>query len=160
MPPQGIFFARACPVRSSFLSEFAQTARLLRPSALRQLANELSRAFPLAKVTFHNDSALVHAGLFDSDLVIDGTGEEALSEAINARHQALTSGPPMLYARIFRNGEAVQTLWVDGPGEGACYRCLRGVDPSRPRAERFPLSTEPSPPQQWRGCNAVTPYAV
>lgn len=132
---------------------------LVQPKA-QAMANELCRAFPLAKIAFHNDSALVHVDLFDSDLVIDATGEEALSEAINARHQALTSGPPMLYARIFRNGEAVQTLWVDGPGEGACFRCLRGVDPSRPRAERFPLSNEASSPQQWRGCNAVTPYAV
>lgn len=132
---------------------------LTQPKA-QAMANELRRTFPLANVTFENDSALVHPDLFEADLVIDATGEEALSEAINARHQALASGPPMLYARIFRNGEAVQSLWVDGPGDGACFRCLRGVDPNRPRAERFPLSNEPSPPQQWRGCNAVTPYAV
>ncbi|WP_051938728.1 ThiF family adenylyltransferase [Luteibacter sp. 9135] len=132
---------------------------LTQPKA-QAMASELRRTFPLANVTFENNSALVHPDLFDADLVIDATGEEALSEAINARHQALASGPPMLYARIFRNGEAVQTLWVDGPGEGACFRCLRGVDPNRPRVERFPLSNTPPPPQQWRGCSAVTPYAV
>lgn len=132
---------------------------LTQPKA-QAMADELRRTFPLANLTFENSSALVHSDLFDADLVIDATGEEALSEAINARHQALASGPPMLYVRIFRNGEAVQTLWVDGPGERACFRCLRGVDPNRPRAERFPFSDEPSPPQQWRGCNAVTPYAV
>jgi molybdopterin/thiamine biosynthesis adenylyltransferase len=132
---------------------------LTEPKA-QAMAKELRRTFPLSNVTFEKDSALVYPDLFEADLVIDATGEEALSEAINARHQALASGPPMLYARIFRNGEAVQTLWVDGPGKQACFRCLRGVDPNRPRAERFPLSDEPSPPQQWRGCNAVTPYAV
>jgi molybdopterin/thiamine biosynthesis adenylyltransferase len=132
---------------------------LTQPKA-QAMAEELRRTFPLANVTFENDSALVHRDVFDADLVIDATGEEALSEAINARHQALASGPPMLYARIFRNGEAVQTFWVDGPGVGACFRCLRGVDPNQPRAERFPLSNEQAPPQQLRGCNAVTPYAV
>lgn len=132
---------------------------LTQPKA-QAMAEELRRTFPLANVAFENDSVLGHRDVFDADLVIDATGEEALSEAINARHQALASGPPMLYARIFRNGEAVQTFWVDGPGVGACFRCLRGVDPNQPRAERFPLSNEPAPPQQLRGCNAVTPYAV
>lgn len=125
------------------------------------MAAELTRAFPLANVVGLVDNALRVPDLLGDDLLIDATGEEALSEAINARQQAATGEvSPVLYARIFGAGEAVQTLWVDPRDKGACFRCLRLSDPQNYRAERFPLSSDNSPRQVLRGCNAITPYAV
>lgn len=125
------------------------------------MADELKRLFPLTNVVGVVGDALRQPDLFEDDLVIDATGEEALSEAINARHQSSTVAVcPVLYVRIFGAGEAVQTLWVDATAKGACFRCLRSSDPQNYRAERFPLSSDKSSRQVRRGCNAITPYAV
>jgi hypothetical protein len=148
-------------LRAENLGRHALGFPALEQPKAKAMADELRRSFPLAEVVHQTDSALNYKDLFADELLIDATGEEALSEAINARHQQMPVGTaPVLYARIFGNGEAVQTLWVDGPGQGACYRCLRGNDAQNPRAERFPLSNGPRQLQVWRGCNAVTPYAV
>lgn len=133
----------------------------LTQSKATAMAAELTRAFPLAAVVGLVDNALRVPDLLGDDLLIDATGEEALSEAINARQQAATGEvSPVLYARIFGAGEAVQTLWVDPRNKGACFRCLRSSDPQNYRAERFPLSADNSPRQVRRGCHAITPYAV
>jgi molybdopterin/thiamine biosynthesis adenylyltransferase len=125
------------------------------------MAAELTRTFPLANVMGLVGDALHVPDLLNDDLLIDATGEEGLSEAINARQQAAQGDvSPILYARIFGAGEAVQTLWVDLRDKGACFRCLRSSDPQNNRAERFPLSSDNSPRQMRRGCNAITPYAV
>lgn len=125
------------------------------------MAAELTRTFPLVNVVGVVADALSVPDLLGDDLLIDATGEEALSEAINARQQAATENvSPVLYVRIFGAGEAVQTFWVDAKGKGACFRCLRSSDPQNYRAERFPLSSDKSPRQVRRGCHAITPYAV
>lgn len=92
------------------------------------------------------------------DLVINATGEEALSEALNHYHTLLPSRsrPPMLHVWILGNGQCVQALWVDLK-KFACYRCLR-----LPDLERTPRFEPLREPTQTRvlGCNAFTPYAV
>jgi molybdopterin/thiamine biosynthesis adenylyltransferase len=125
------------------------------------MAAELMRTFPLAQVEGLVANALHVPNLLNDDLLIDATGEEALSEAINARQQAAQEEvSPVLYVRIFGAGEAVQTLWVDPRDKGACFRCLRSSDPQNYRAERFPLSSDNSSRQVRRGCHAITLYAV
>jgi len=125
------------------------------------MADELCRDFPLARVTGVAMDALKSANLFKADLVIDATGEEALSEAINDRQRrAAGSACPVLYVRIFGQGEAVQSLWVDPVGKGGCFRCLRTNDPQSQRAERFPISDHVGPRSVMKGCRAITPYAV
>ncbi|WP_186207467.1 ThiF family adenylyltransferase [Burkholderia gladioli] len=124
------------------------------------MENELKRTFPLAKVVSIVGDALAVDDLFEGDLVIDATGEEALSEAVNARHLNVgAEAGPMLYVRISGTGGAVQSLWVD-PEKGACFRCLRMNAPKSRRAERFPIEKNDDAVWIMKGCHAVTPYAV
>ncbi|MBB5356844.1 molybdopterin/thiamine biosynthesis adenylyltransferase [Rhodanobacter sp. ANJX3] len=124
------------------------------------MEHELKRTFPLAKVVGVVGNALAVSDLFEGDLVIDATGEEALSEAINARHlKAGAAAGPMLYVRISGTGGAVQSLWVD-PEKGACFRCLRTNVPQGHRAERFPIEKSDDAVWVMKGCHAVTLYAV
>lgn len=67
------------------------------------------------------------------DLVVDATGEEALSIAINdrivaARPHATTA----LFVWLIGNGAAAQCLLVDDP-DGACFKCLKPVLNGEPR---------------------------
>lgn len=122
---------------------------------------ELRRTFPLANVSSVVGDALAVPDIFKGDLLIDATGEEALSETINARQIAAgASACAVLYVRISGTGGAVQSLWVDAGGKGACFRCLRKNDPQSHRAERFPIEKNNDPAWVMRGCHAVTPYAV
>lgn len=61
--------------------------------------------------------------LLKYDLVIDATGEEALSIALNdfiVRQRP--KSPPTLFVRLVGNGSAAQTIFC--PGEGyACFKC-------------------------------------
>lgn len=130
-------------------------------SKTKEMATELRRLFPTANVIGETKDALSLPDLFADDLLVDATGEEAVSEAINARHKSLTGAVgPVMYVRIYGEGEAVQTLWVEAHGKGACFRCLRLNGPENDRRERFSLSDNEKPRQVWRGCSAVTPYAV
>jgi len=133
---------------------------LMREKAVA-MADELTRDFPMARITGMPVNALRSTDLFKADLLIDATGEEALSEAINDRQRQLGDAAcPVLYVRIFGAGDAVQALWVDANGKGACFRCLRRNDPQSHRAERFPLSDHPGSHLVMKGCRALTPYAV
>ena len=53
------------------------------------------------------------------DLVVDATGEESLSLALNhgfvARRKEGTRAPAAIYVWLFGNGVAGQALLVDGP---------------------------------------------
>jgi hypothetical protein len=120
------------------------------------LRDYVTQQFPNSKVT-----SLVRRLDFDRDLrgqlIINATGEETLSEAINARHLRLPAQKPdVLHVWIAGNGEAAQALWVDKP-KYACFRCLRLPDETR-RA-RFELLPE-SHQTKVIGCSAFTPYAV
>jgi hypothetical protein len=67
------------------------------------------------------------------DLIIDATGEEALSIAINqhaVRHRP--SFPPILYVWLAGNGSIAQALLCDG-AEHACYKCMKPELAGQPR---------------------------
>ena len=135
------------------------------PSLLKskapELADELRRLHPTAKVEGEVIDALKVDALFRDHLVIDATGEEALSEAINVRHLAAgASASPVLYVRIYGQGDAAQALWVDAGRTGACFACLRKNDPQSRRAPRFRIGRTDEPQWIMRGCQAVTPYSV
>jgi molybdopterin/thiamine biosynthesis adenylyltransferase len=84
------------------------------------------RDLPHLDIDAHPDNALKALGpLSRSDLVIDATGEEALSIALN--HHAVRrrpSFPPVLYVWLAGNGSAVQALLCDR-SEHACYKCMK-----------------------------------
>lgn len=121
------------------------------------LEEALARQFPHAKIVAKPRSA-VYPSDIAGDLVIDATGEEAVSEAINANRRTCSRGDrvPVLHAWIIGNGECVQALWVDQK-KYACFRCMRRNDPAR--SQRFPV-VDHDPETRVVGCSAYTPYAV
>ena len=62
------------------------------------------------------------------DLIVDATGEEALSLSINhffiTRRNKGGHNPDLMYVRLFGNGAAAQVLLVDDP-KFACFKCLK-----------------------------------
>jgi molybdopterin/thiamine biosynthesis adenylyltransferase len=122
------------------------------------LKMELETQFPLAKLVAISEDAIYVKKLLDADLVIDATGEEAVSEMLNARRLAKNSMTPMLHVWILGNGDSVQALWTQGT-KAACYRCLRKTGPGEIKEERYPVLKRP--PQRGQiACRAFTPYAV
>lgn len=94
------------------------------------LAYQLGGDFPDAKL----EVVAAHAqGVFDRlagyDLVIDATGDEQFSEALNAfavsRLSAGGQFPPTLFSMIFGNGLAAQSYLARWKKGTACYRCLK-----------------------------------
>ena len=70
------------------------------------------------------------------DLVVDATGEEALSVALNERAvRARPGGPPHLFVWLAGNGAAAQCLLTGEPGR-ACLKCLK---PALADPPRFPV---------------------
>jgi molybdopterin/thiamine biosynthesis adenylyltransferase len=122
------------------------------------LKKELDRQFPMANLLAISEDVMYVKTLLDSDLVIDATGEEAVSELLNARRLAKRSNTPVLHVWILGNGDAVQALWAEG-SKAACYRCLRKSGPGEEKEQRYPVLKHP--PQRGQiGCRAFTPYAV
>lgn len=122
--------------------------------ALKKL---LERESPFANVTTSGDNA-VATFPHGFDLVIDATGEEALSEALNAYRLENSLKMPLLHVWVFGNGDCVQGLWVDSR-KHACYRCLRHNRDAQYGKPRFPL-TDAAALRAFVGCHAFTPYAV
>ncbi|WP_283445854.1 HesA/MoeB/ThiF family protein [Cupriavidus plantarum] len=121
------------------------------------LKDDLLRQFPYVNVEVETTSPRLNDAFFSTDLVIDATGEEALSTLVNAAHMKHRLGP-MLYVWVKGNGECVQGLWSDSDKYG-CFQCLRhGIGPNY-RQERFQILDSP-PRKQFRGCSSYTPYAV
>jgi molybdopterin/thiamine biosynthesis adenylyltransferase len=78
------------------------------------------------------------------DLVIDATGEEALSLALNDRAVTGRPGsPPHLFVWLTGNGAAAQAI-LTGEPDRACLKCLNPVLGGEPRFRilRDPASTE------------------
>lgn len=94
-----------------------------------------------------------------SDLVIDATGEQAVSDWLNAWHlgragrEALK--PTLLHCWISGAGIAVQSFISTEAGY-ACYRCLQPNQGARPRFD--PLREPPSEPVATCGEQLMTPY--
>ncbi|QBR03776.1 hypothetical protein E1956_35245 [Paraburkholderia pallida] len=122
------------------------------------LREELLRQFPYACIEAHTNEPALTDEFFATDLVIDCTGDEAVSEKINSRHMR-SRRCPVLYAWIRGNGECVQTLWVDANEKFACYRCMRQAPGPNYREERFPVIDGP-PNTRFLGCRSFTPYSV
>ncbi len=121
------------------------------------LRDELIRQFPYLQVAAQTDTPRLNDQFFATDLIIEATGEEALSSLVNASHMAHRLGP-VLYVWVKGNGECVQALWSDSSKFG-CFQCLRhGIGPNY-RQDRFPVLANP-PRTQFRGCSSFTPYAV
>lgn len=114
----------------------------------------LTRQFPGARIAAQYRP--VQPSDLRGDLVIDATGEEAVSLSLNHWRLALpeTGRPPLLHVWIYGNGECTQALWVDS-SKHACFRCLRRLD----RTPRFDLQLS-LPARRVAGCQAFTPYAV
>jgi molybdopterin/thiamine biosynthesis adenylyltransferase len=86
------------------------------------MAKQLAMAFPYARVTgINRDARTVNLSAFD--IVIDATGSEGLSLALNSRLQALERFVPSVFVWNEAGGVASQCLLVDTP-KAACYRCL------------------------------------
>lgn len=90
------------------------------------------------------------------DIIVDATGEESLSIALNAM-QHEKGLPPILYSWIVGQGIATQCLFVDGL-EYACYACTGEGD----ERERFsPSQDKLDPYVQGTGCDAfLIPFPV
>lgn len=121
------------------------------------LRDELIRQFPYLQVEAQTDTPRLSDKFFATDLIIEATGEEALSSLVNASHMAHRLGP-VLYVWVKGNGECVQALWSDSSKFG-CFQCLRHGIGSNYRKDRFPVLANP-PRTQFRGCSSFTPYAV
>ena len=62
------------------------------------------------------------------DLIIDTTGEDATSYALNQRAiEGAPDFPPVLFAGLLGNGAAAQALYFDGRGDHACFKCLKPI---------------------------------
>ena len=127
----------------------------LKTVAMRE---ELLKQFPHAQIESFPQSVVDHQSLFTADLVIDATGEEAVSEFINGRRLEGKVETPVLHVWIKGNGECVQVLWADRGGSG-CFRCLKPTDDKHCRADRFKVLNE-IPQMRQIGCHSFTPYAV
>ncbi len=121
------------------------------------LSDELIRQFPYVNVEPSSSLPGLTDRFFATDLIIEATGEEALSILVNAEH-AQRRRIPVLYAWVKGNGECVQALWVDSSKHG-CFQCLRHGSGAQYRRERFPV-LDNAPRSRFRGCSAFTPYAV
>lgn len=126
------------------------------------LTEHLREEFPYLKITPRPVDVLSVGKLFDCDLVIDATGEEAVSTVINQRHvqRRKVKSPSVLYAWVEGPGYAVRTLLVDS-AKAMCYQCQYARSGGE-RHERFPILRNRSADykQQFADCETFTPFPV
>lgn len=127
-------------------------------SKAKELAKEISRQFPMSKLIPTEQNVCDHNKLFDADLVIDATGEEAVSEMINAWRINAKTRVPVLHLRIRGNGECVQSFWAQGD-KLACFRCLLDPQHKDKRKERHEVLKD-NTVRKRVGCRGFTPYAI
>lgn len=122
----------------------------------------LKHDFPTVNVNACSRSVLgMLPRLSSFDLVIDATGEEGLSIALNDYILNLEDKrPAALFVWLEGNGVAARALLNRGPGD-ACYKCLR---PDLGKPERFPALRKNAEPRTVEavacGDGNYTPYAV
>ena len=118
------------------------------------LKRELSRDFPEAIILpMTTDAESFLDNLASYDLIVDATGEEALSLSINHyfvnQRQNHEKVPDIVHVRLFGNGAAAQALLVDSSGY-ACFKCLK---PDHNENWRFnPLKPSIVPTQTAAAC--------
>ncbi len=130
---------------------------LFKPKA-QALCDELSRQFPFSNIESRPANVQDVPDLFSATLVIDATGEESVSEFLNAVRIGKDVETPLLHVWIKGNGQAVQALWTQ-KRSGGCFRCLRLAEHKNYREERFKLLKD-EPIRKFVGCLGFTPYAV
>lgn len=126
-------------------------------------AAELSAMFRSSDIRGHAEDAMERLDLLlEADLVVDATGEEPLSVALNeAVVKARGAGPSLLLVWLRGMGAAAQALFVPAVADGrGCLRCLRAragawPSPDVMRAE-VPLTEAPAA----CGEAAFLPYGV
>lgn len=89
----------------------------------------ITEAYPELDVSAISGDVLKHLHVLDqADLVIDATGDEGISNALNAhlmdRRKRGVPSPAVIFTFLFGNGAAAQALCADS-SEFACYKCLR-----------------------------------
>lgn len=94
---------------------------LLESKALA-LASRLNAALPFAQIIGLCDDAM-KLNLEGYDVIIDATGSESFSLALNERMLRAGNKTPTLYVWNEGGGVASQCLFIDSP-KAACYRCL------------------------------------
>lgn len=123
------------------------------------LKDELDLQFPYSNIESRPIAITPKLDYSSFDLIINATGEEPLSEMLNAlRISNEGAFPPILHAWIKGNGECVQALWTDSLKHG-CFRCLRRYEPGSEMTERFPVLKN-DVEKGFRACQHFTPYAV
>ncbi|MGQ0580380.1 MAG: HesA/MoeB/ThiF family protein [Reyranella sp.] len=89
---------------------------------------ELLRLFPESAISARRDDAIrLLPVLSGADLIIDATGEEALSRSINdyfVSQRRSRRAPAVIHVWLIGYGDAAQTLLVEST-DSACYKCLR-----------------------------------
>ncbi|GJD40347.1 ThiF family adenylyltransferase [Methylobacterium bullatum] len=89
-------------------------------------AGYLNAMMPGASVEWSAQDVQEVAELRKFDLVVDATGEEALSLALNqAAVDQRPTGPALLFVWLMGNGAAAQCLLMDGDAGAACLKCLK-----------------------------------
>lgn len=123
------------------------------------VADNLRRQFPGIVIAPNDAAVSLSQKTLLTDLLIDATGKESVSEMLNDyRLSAKRTVPPFLYVAVRGNGEAVQALWTDDR-KHACFRCMRMPPGPRHLHDRFKLLNS-VPVEGFKGCQAFTPYAV
>lgn len=92
------------------------------------LKDELMRELPDLNIRPLDGKIQANFAAFDSyDIVIDATGDEGVSNAINRHYVGLRKSgakyPAVVHVWLEGRGEAAQALLITGP-EDACYQCL------------------------------------
>jgi hypothetical protein len=122
----------------------------------------IKRDFPYLNVISRPIDVRDVKELMEVDLVIDATGEEALSAALNEKFTGnrieKKKTPAVLHAWITGQGVAVQCLLVDSLGT-ACYRCLR-VEQEGVLAHRFGVLKDTKNQLVRVGCDSYMPFPV
>lgn len=91
---------------------------------------EMKRLYPAASIYSSKKNALkILKDISHYDLIIDATGEESFSISLNHHAFEIRKGgdnyPPILHSYLLGDGDAAQTLFVDGRKEYACYKCSK-----------------------------------
>lgn len=153
-------------LRPENLGRHALGVRHLGKNKAIALKDQLVTDFPDARLEAVDVNA---QGTFDRlagyDLVIDATGDEQFSNALNAFALAILKDgrrfPPILFAMLFGNGLAAQTYLTRWNTGSACYRCLKPLsdsewrfNPLKPNAGQTTTAIRPC------SVGAFIPYSV
>ncbi len=128
------------------------------------MKEELLRQFPDANISAIRNEALSYLPhLAAQDLIIDATGEEALSVSINHHfiklHRENKNAPHRLHIWLFGNGAAAQGLLADD-SDFACFKCMKEGSPSRWRFSPLKVDVETEQTAAACGEGRFIPYGV